>query len=143
MTSFYVTLGRRNKKGVALKLLQQPFKFLMSHYEILNSMTFFINFTWKKWIARYYSKLQLPHLTSKSVSYTSSLSVFNFFTTHFVIIYLMLCFYFQAKLLESSHAWLGASTSSIAGKCQWLIMYINSLFVIHCSFVLSALAFMY
>lgn len=26
-------------------------------------------------------------------------------------------FYFQAKLLESSHAWLGASTSSIAGKC--------------------------
>lgn len=29
-------------------------------------------------------------------------------------------FLFQAKLLESSHAWLGASTSSIAGKCQWL-----------------------
>lgn len=30
---------------------------------------------------------------------------------------------FQAKLLESSHAWLGASTSSIAGKCwSWIAL---------------------
>lgn len=31
---------------------------------------------------------------------------------------------FQAKLLESSHAWLGASTSSIAGKCQRFSIYL-------------------
>lgn len=33
-------------------------------------------------------------------------------------------FCLQAKLLENSHAWLGASTSSIAGQLKILIIYI-------------------
>lgn len=32
----------------------------------------------------------------------------------------------QAKLLESSHAWLGASTSSIAGQLISFATFINS-----------------